>query len=129
MAWRIPVYWPGGDRRGGAGVSLVCSSCAERGKASVDTVNPRRCWRGKRELLPAVDLTGRSLICGDRGQVVRVAGDLDAFGYVLAPDPVEVLVLPRSHGKCAWATNIGSPVAVMSLCSAISEPQSHVSDP
>src|SRR6266511_2610965 len=35
-AWRIPVYWPGGARRRG-GVSLVCGSCTEREKASVDT--------------------------------------------------------------------------------------------
>jgi hypothetical protein len=35
-AWREPVYWPGGARRGG-GVSLVCCSCTEREKAGVDT--------------------------------------------------------------------------------------------
>jgi hypothetical protein len=35
-AWRVPVYWPGGTRRRG-GVSLVCCSCTEREKASVDT--------------------------------------------------------------------------------------------
>jgi hypothetical protein len=37
-AWRVPVYWPGGTRRRG-GVSLVCCSCTEREKASVDTVD------------------------------------------------------------------------------------------
>jgi hypothetical protein len=31
-----PSYWPGGARRRG-GVSLVCGSCREREKASVDT--------------------------------------------------------------------------------------------
>jgi hypothetical protein len=36
QAWRTPVYWPGGARRIG-GVSLVCCSCTEREKASVDT--------------------------------------------------------------------------------------------
>jgi hypothetical protein len=30
------VFWPGGVRRIG-GVSLVCGSCTEREKASVDT--------------------------------------------------------------------------------------------
>ena len=35
-AWRVPVYWPGGARRRG-GVSLICGSCTEREKASVDT--------------------------------------------------------------------------------------------
>ena len=30
------MYWPGGARRRG-GVSLVCGSCTEREKASVDT--------------------------------------------------------------------------------------------
>jgi hypothetical protein len=35
LAWRIPVYWPGGARRRG-GVSLVCGSCTEREKVSVD---------------------------------------------------------------------------------------------
>jgi hypothetical protein len=34
-AWRVPVDWPGGVRREG-GVSLVCGSCTEREKASVD---------------------------------------------------------------------------------------------
>ena len=32
----MPVYGPGGARRSG-GVSLVCSSCTEHEKASVDT--------------------------------------------------------------------------------------------
>jgi hypothetical protein len=32
----VPVYGPGGARRGG-GASLVCCSCAEREKASGDT--------------------------------------------------------------------------------------------
>jgi hypothetical protein len=35
-ASRAPVYWPGGARRRG-GVSLICGSCKEREKASVDT--------------------------------------------------------------------------------------------
>jgi hypothetical protein len=34
----VPVYWPGGTRRRD-GVSLVCCSCTEREKASVDTVD------------------------------------------------------------------------------------------
>ena len=33
----MPEYWPGGARRRG-GVSLVCRSCMEREKASVDTL-------------------------------------------------------------------------------------------
>src|ERR687889_639724 len=37
-------------------------------------------------------------------------------------------LLPRSHGECGWAKYTGSPVAVMSACRAISEPQSQVSD-
>jgi len=32
------VFWPGGARRRG-GVSLVCGSCTEREKASVDTAS------------------------------------------------------------------------------------------
>ena len=32
----MPVYWPSGARRRG-GVILVCGSCTEREKASVDT--------------------------------------------------------------------------------------------
>jgi hypothetical protein len=35
-AWREPADWPGGARRTG-GMSLVCCSCTEREKASVDT--------------------------------------------------------------------------------------------
>jgi hypothetical protein len=35
-AWREPADWPGGARRIG-GMSLVCGSCTEREKASVDT--------------------------------------------------------------------------------------------
>jgi len=38
-AWRIPVCWPGGARRRG-GVILVCGSCMEREKASVDSGRP-----------------------------------------------------------------------------------------
>jgi hypothetical protein len=34
-----PVFWPGGARRGG-GVSLVCGSCTEREKASVESGRP-----------------------------------------------------------------------------------------
>src|SRR6187200_2174035 len=37
-------------------------------------------------------------------------------------------LLPRSHGECGWAKYTGSPVAVMSVWRAISEPQSQVSD-
>ena len=36
-AWREPADWPGGTRRIG-GMSLVCCSCTEREKASVETV-------------------------------------------------------------------------------------------
>lgn len=43
-AWRVPDYWPGGVRHGG-GMSLVCGSGRERGKACADT--PLR-W-GERE--------------------------------------------------------------------------------
>ena len=35
-------------------------------------------------------------------------------------------LLPRSHGECGWAKYTGSPVAVMSVWRAISEPQSQV---
>src|SRR5689334_13738531 len=38
-AWRVPVYWPGGARRGG-GASPVCGFHAERGKADAGTA----CW-------------------------------------------------------------------------------------
>ena len=34
---RCPGFWPGGVRHGG-GMSLVCGSCRERGKARLDTV-------------------------------------------------------------------------------------------
>ena len=37
-------------------------------------------------------------------------------------------LLPRSHRECGWAKYTGSPVAVMSACRAISEPQSQVND-
>ena len=37
-------------------------------------------------------------------------------------------LLPRSHGEWGWAKNTGSPVAVIMVCRAISEPQSQVSD-
>ncbi|SEE32528.1 hypothetical protein SAMN04489729_7098 [Amycolatopsis lurida] len=36
--------------------------------------------------------------------------------------------LPRSHGECGRAKYTGRPVAVTSLCRAISAPRSHVSD-
>ena len=42
----MPVYWPGGARRRG-GVILVCGSCTEREKASVDTVVRGRRLQGR----------------------------------------------------------------------------------
>ena len=41
QVWRVPEYWPGGARRVG-GVSLVCRSCSEREKVSVDADGRRR---------------------------------------------------------------------------------------
>ena len=37
-------------------------------------------------------------------------------------------MLPRSQGEWGWASNTGSPVAVIVVCRAISESQSHLSD-
>jgi hypothetical protein len=50
-AWRVPEYWPGGVWHVG-GASLVCGSCAERGKAAADTARPQR-RAGERERVGA----------------------------------------------------------------------------
>ena len=47
-----PVYWPGGVRHEG-GVSPVCGSCTERGKARFDTAwRSASVWRWGREGAP-----------------------------------------------------------------------------
>ena len=101
-AWRIPVCWPGGARRRG-GVSLVCGSCTEREKASVDSGRPglrsvRRAARGsvstaetggieyqsRRSLADRLVLAVKPLLAG---VVVERRGRLTRNVHVVQPGP------------------------------------------
>ena len=62
-----PCYWPGGARRRG-GVSLVCGSCTEREKASVDTATVHWARRppGRERERAEAETEGTEYRCGAR---------------------------------------------------------------
>ena len=76
-----PYCWPGGARHGG-GVSLICGSCVECGKACPDTTGPVvSSVAGGRESLGADEpRKGQSSVAGHAGGPARSSGEAPVMG-------------------------------------------------
>ncbi|GGR09547.1 hypothetical protein GCM10010195_74850 [Kitasatospora griseola] len=67
----MPVYWPGGVRHEG-GVSLICWSCTERGKACFDTAAREG---GERERPKRLNRKGLSTVAKGAGGPARSSAE------------------------------------------------------